>query len=224
MRRVSALFTALFLAGTACSAANIPDIAVDTLHGYAYTTSMVTQVDSAGQPHIYPRQIDQTDCANLEDAKKVLAARAANQLSAISPQADAGHASVKFVLHTPKALEKKIAFTPNYPAKDEATALMEAQGYEAEKLFAEALQKSNIFGTVTVVDSDMPADEPVDGFQYKVWLDDKLDGKSVMAWILANAKGEKRPVQVTVGYGQNFGGLPDMVARMKTAIDQFPAE
>ena len=93
-----------------------------------------------------------------------------------------------------------------------------------EKLFAEALQKSNIFGTVTVVDSDMPADEPVDGFQYKVWLDDKLDGKSVMAWILANAKGEKRPVQVTVGYGQNFGGLPDMVARMKTAIDQFPAE
>lgn len=224
MRRVSLLSAILFLAATACPAAGIGDFAIDMLHGYAYTKSPVTQLDANGQPHIYPRQIDSIDCANLEDARKVMEGRADTLLSVISPLTGAGHASVKVVLYTPKALKSRYAFTPNYAAQDEVTALMDAQGHVAEKLFADALQKSNIFGTVSVVESDKPADEPLDGYQYKIWWDDKLDGKPVMAWIVANAKGEKRPVQIPVGYGQTFAGLPDMITRMKTVIDQFPSD
>jgi hypothetical protein len=195
------------------------DIALDTLHGYAIQTSPVTQVDANGQPHIYPRQVNQIDCANIDDVRKVLEGREEGLLADISPLPGGGPTSVKFVLYTPKALMSRYAFTPNYPAKDEVMALMDTQGRFAEKLFADAMRKSAMFGTVSVVDSDNPAEEPLDGADYKVWLDNKLDGKPVMAWIVADAKGHKRAVQMTTGYAQTFGGLPDMIARMKTAMD-----
>lgn len=224
MRRVLLLSAAIFFAGTACLAAGIGDFAIDMLHGYSYTASQVTQTDAEGRPHIYPRKIDGTDCANLDDARKALEARAEKQLADIVALPTGSHASVKFVFYTPKALLSRYAFTPNYPAQDEIISLMDTQGRIAEKLFADALRKSEMFGTVSTVESDQPADEPLDGAQYKIWLDNKLDGKPVMAFIIANDKGQKRPVQVTVGYGLELKGLPEMVGRMTKAVGEIPVD
>src|SRR5882762_9609809 len=151
MRAAIFLSLAALLTGTACQAGNIPDIAVDTLHGYAFQNSIVTNVDSEGKPHIFPREIESVTYASLEDARKYFQDRADSKVAEIAPQ------------------------------------------------------RSNLFASVRVVQSDKPADESFADAQYKLWLDDTVDGKQRAkrpggaAWIVVNKLDMRRMVPQHVG-------------------------